>query len=146
MRKHISIFVTVATCSLLTLQLSSAGTIPVGTAIVVKTNTSIYTKDMVRKEFTTHLVQDIVVKGKVVAPVGTDFVGKVETSTKFGPSPLTVDLTGAKLGGKVIPLKTTGAFKPQSAARGKRRQVTTRDFVLPPGSTLQFHLAQPLTM
>ena len=146
MRKHTSIFAIVATCGLLALQSSNARTIPAGTALVVKTNTTIYTKDMVGKAFTAQLDKDIVIKEKVVARAGTNFVGKVETSTKFGSSPLTVNLTGVTVGGKVLPLKTTGAFKPQSVARGKSRQVTTRDFVLPPGSTLQFHLAQSLAL
>ena len=64
----------------------------------------------------------------------------------MGPLPLTVNLTAASVHRKMIPVKTTGAYKPQSAARGGRRQVTTRDFVLPPGSKLQFHLAEPLTL
>ena len=124
----------------------NAGTIPAGTALVVETLDSIYTKDMVGKTFNARLAENLVIKGSVVAPAGTMFVGKVETSTKMGPLPLTVNLTVAKVHAKTIPVTTTGAYKPQSATRGRRRQVTTRDFVLPPGSKLQFHLAKALTL
>ena len=146
MQKQIAVFTVVASFALAALQSSSAGTIPAGTAFVVKLADSIYTKDAVGRQFTAQLDQDIVVKGTVVARAGAIFIGRVETSTKVGPSPLTVNLIGISVGGKVIPLKTTGAVKPQSAARGVKRSVTTRDFVLPPGSKLEFHLAQPLTI
>jgi hypothetical protein len=125
---------------------TSAGTIPAGTTLVVKTLSSISTKDAVGKQFAAQLDQDLVVKGNVVARAGTKFIGKVETSTKIGSSPLTVNLTAVSMHGKTIPVTTTGAYKPQSASRGRRRQVTTRDFVLPPGSMLQFQLAQPVTL
>jgi hypothetical protein len=146
MRKHVFFFLTLITSCLVAIEASSAGTIPAGTALVVETLNSIYTRDMVGKEFTARLSQDIVVKGSVVAPAGTKFMGKVESSTKIGSLPLTVNLTGANVGGKLIPLKTTGAYQPQSMARGRRAKVSTRDFVLPPGSKMQFHLAQPLTL
>lgn len=123
-----------------------AGTIPAGTVLIVKTKASIYTKDMVGKEFTAELDQDLAIRGKVVASAGTKFIGKIVTSTRFGNSPLSVDLTAVKSGGKLIPVKTTGPFEPQSAKVGRRRQVTTRDFVLPPGAKLQFHLARAVTI
>jgi hypothetical protein len=88
----------------------------------------------------------MVIRGNLVASAGTKFVGKIVTSTKFGHSPLSVDLTAVKSGEKLIPIKTTGPFEPQSAKRGSRRQVTTRDFVLPPGAKLEFHLAQAVTI
>jgi hypothetical protein len=146
MQKQITIFLVVASFALAALQSLCAGTIPAGSALVVKIADSIYTKDAVGRQFTAQLDQDIVVKGTVVARAGTTFIGRIETSTKVGPSPLTVNLTGVSVGGKVIPLKTTGAVKPQSVGRGSKRSVTTRDFVLPPGSKLEFHLAQPLTI
>jgi hypothetical protein len=123
-----------------------AGTIPAGATLIVKTKASIYTKDIVGKQFNAELDQDMVIRGNVVASAGTKFVGKIVTSTKFGHSPLSVDLTAVKSGEKLIPIKTTGPFEPQSAKRGSRRQVTTRDFVLPPGAKLEFHLAQAVTI
>ena len=123
-----------------------AGTIPAGATLIVKTKASIYTKDIVGKQFNAELDQDLVIRGNVVASAGTKFVGKIVTSTKFGNSPLSVDLTAVKSGEKLIPIKTTGPFEPQSAKRGSRRQVTTRDFVLPPGAKLEFHLAQAVTI
>jgi hypothetical protein len=123
-----------------------AGTIPAGATLIVKTKASIYTKDIVGKQFNAELDQDMVIRGNVVASAGTKFVGKIVTSTKFGNSPLSVDLTAVKSGEKLIPIKTTGPFEPQSAKRGSRRQVTTRDFVLPPGAKLEFHLAQAVTI
>jgi len=101
---------------------------------------------MVGKQFTATLDQDLVIKGNVVASAGTKFIGKIVTSTKFGNSPLSVDLTAVKSGGKMIPIKTTGPFEPQSAQRGRRTKVTTRDFVMPPGAKMQFHLAQAVTI
>ena len=123
-----------------------AGTIPAGTTLIVKTKGSIYTKDIVGKQFTTELDQNLMVKGRMVAPAGTKFIGKIVTSTKFGNSPLSVDLTAVKAGNRSIPIRTTGPFEPRSAERGGRRQVTTRDFVLPPGAKLQFHLAEAVTI
>jgi hypothetical protein len=128
-------------------QLSSvAGTIPAGTTLAVKTLNSISTKDAVGKQFAAQLDENIVVKGTVVARAGTKFIGKVETSTKIGSSPLTLNLTGMAVDGRTIPIKTTGAYKPESTARGRRRQVTSRDFVLPVGAKIQFQLAQPATI
>jgi hypothetical protein len=146
MRKQILVFSTFVIFCLIAIAVGKAGTIPAGTVLVVETLDSIYTKDMVGKTFNAQLADNIVIQGSVVARAGTKFVGKVESSTKMGPLPLTVNLTAASIHGKTIPVKTTGAYKPQSAARGGRRQVTTRDFVLPPGSKLPFHLAEPLSL
>jgi hypothetical protein len=146
MRSGVAISLTLAALALGTATGASAGTVPAGTILVVKTLTSISTKDAVGKQFTARLDQDLAIKGNLVARAGTKFIGKVETSTKIGSSPLTVNLTGVSSHGKTIPIATTGAYKPQSASRGRRRQVTTRDFVLPPGSMLQFQLAQPVTL
>jgi hypothetical protein len=146
MVRIISILSVIASCDLAAIPSSVARTIPAGTNFVVKTANPIYTKDMVGKKFTAHLVRDIVVSKAVVAGAGTEFIGRVETSTKIGRSPLTVDLTAVKVGGKIIPVKTTGAFKPQSTGYGRRRNVTATDFVLPPGATMPFRLAQPLTI
>ena len=90
------------------------------------------------------LDEDIAVKGKVMAQAGTQFIGKVVTSTKIGNSPLTLDLTSVRINGRLVSIKTTGPIEPQSVNRGSRRQVKTRDFILPPGSRMQFHLAQPV--
>jgi hypothetical protein len=124
----------------------SAGTIPAGTALVVKTMASIYTKDMVGKQFSAELDQDLIIKGKTVAPAGTKLIGKIVTSTRFGNSPLSVDLTGIMARGKLIPLRTIRPFEPQSVQRGRRTQVSTRDFVLPPGAKMQFQLAEAVTI
>lgn len=144
--RSFSLLAVASAFSLLALVPVEAGTIPAGTAIMVKTMGSIYTKDIVGKQFTAQLDQDLVIRGNVVAPAGTKFIGKIVTSTKFGNSPLSVDLTAVKSDGKIIPLKTTGPFEPQSAQRGRRTRVTTRDFVLPPGAKMQFHLAQAVTI
>jgi hypothetical protein len=133
-------------CSLIAIECIRAGTIPAGTPLVVKTLDSIYTKDSVGKQFSAQLDHDLVIGGVVVARAGTRFVGRVETSTKIGPNPLTVNLTGVTIAGKTIPVRTTGAFKPQSIALGPRQTITTRDFVLPHGATLHFRLAQPLNI
>ena len=121
-------------------------TIPAGTTLEVKTLNSISTRDAVGKQFAARLDQDIVVKGTVVARAGIKLLGKVETSTKIGSSPLTLNLTAVSIGGREIPIKTAGAYKPESTTRGRRRQVSTRDFVLPVGAKMQFQLAQPVTI
>jgi hypothetical protein len=146
MRKKTFLFLSFIMCCLFVMAEANAGTIPAGTALVVETLDSIYTKDMVGKTFNARLAENVAINGLVVAKAGTQFVGRVETSTRIGSSPLTVNLTEARVHGKTIPVTTTGAYKPQSATRGRRRQVTTRDFVLPPGSNLPFHLAKALTL
>ena len=140
-------FLVLSICLWMATQLSSlAGTIPAGTTLMVKTLNTISTKDAVGKQFAAQLDQDIVVKGTVVARAGTKLIGKVETSTKVGSSPLTLNLTAIAVQGRTIPIKTTGAYKPESTARGRRRQVTSRDFILPVGAKMQFQLAQPVTI
>jgi len=146
MRRFLDRFVLVTISGVCATVVASAGTIPAGTTLVVSTMGSVSTKDRVGKEFSVQLDQDVKVKGAVVARAGTKFIGKVETSTKIGNSPLTVDLTRASANGKMVPVKTTGAYKPQSVSRGRKTQVKTRDFVLPPGSKMQFQLAQAVTI
>jgi|SRR5690349_20383633 len=145
--RYLSLLAGVLTLSLFSIGVVQGGTIPAGTAITVKTMGSIYTKDIVGKQFTAELANDLAIRGDVIAPAGTKFIGKIVTSTKFGNSPLSVDLTAVKgSGGKMIPVKTTGPYEPQSAQRGRKRQVTTRDFVLPAGAKMQFHLAEAVTI
>ena len=146
MQKYLYRFALVISYGSLAIGIAGAGTIPAGTTLVVSTMGSVSTKDRVGKEFSVQLDQDVKVKGAVVARAGTKFIGKVETSTKIGNSPLTVDLTRASANGKMVPVKTTGAYKPQSVSRGRKTQVKTRDFVLPPGSKMQFQLAQAVTI
>jgi hypothetical protein len=146
MRRFLCRFVFVMISGVLATEAASAGTIPAGTTLLVSTLDSVSTKDRVGKEFTVQLDQDVVVKGTVVARAGTKFIGKVETSTKIGNSPLTVDLTRASANGRTVPVKTTAAYKPESVSRGRKTQVKTRDFVLPRGSKMQFKLAQPVTI
>ena len=140
-------FLVLTICLWMATQLSLLGaTIPAGTSLVVKTLNSISTRDAVGKQFAAQLDQDIVVKGTVVARAGTKLIGKVETSTKIGSSYLTLNLTAITVDGKIIPIKTTGAYKPESTTRGRRRQASTRDFVLPLGAKMQFQLAQPVAI
>jgi hypothetical protein len=146
MRRFLQSSVPIIISAVLATVVASAGTIPAGTTLVVSTMGSVSTKDRVGKEFSVQLDQDVKVKGAVVARAGTKFIGKVETSTKIGNSPLTVNLTRASANGRMVPVKTTGAYKPQSVSRGRKTQVKTRDFVLPPGSKMQFQLAQPVTI
>jgi len=146
MRKSTLILATTLAAAFFSTEVIDGGTIPAGTVLNVKTLDSIYTKDRVGREFTVALDSDLTVKGRVVAPAGTKFIGKIITSTKIGNSPLSIDLTGVSVNGRVVPVKTTGPVEPQSVSRGRKRQVKTRDFVLPPGSNMQFHLAQPVTI
>ena len=146
MRKSTLILAITLAAAFFSAKVTNGGTIPAGTVLNVKTLDSIYTKDRVGREFTVALDSDLTVKGTVVAPAGTKFIGKIITSTKVGNSPLSIDLTGVSVNGRVVPVRTSGPLEPQSISRGRKRQVTTRDFVLPPGSNMQFHLAQPVTI
>ena len=146
MRKSTLILATTLAAAFFSTEVIDGGTIPAGTVLNVKTLDSIYTKDRVGREFTVALDSDLTVKGKVVAPAGTKFIGKIVTSTKVGNSPLSIDLTGVSVKGRVVPVKTSGPVEPQSISRGRKRQVKSRDFVLPPGSNVRFHLAQPVTI
>jgi hypothetical protein len=124
----------------------NASTIPAGTTLKVKTLDAVSTKDIVGRPFKVQLAEDVMVQGKVAAPSGTTFTGKIITSTKVGKSPLSVDLTSVSVRGREVPVKTTGPIEPHSIDRGRRRQVKTHDFILPPGSSMQFQLAQAVTI
>ena len=139
-------FILIAIASCAWLATSFAATIPAGTPLTVRTLTPIHSNDAIGKTFTAQLDQDIVVKGNIVARTGTKFLGKVESSTKIGSAPLTVNLTGVDRDGKSIPIHTASAFEPKSLARGRRGKVSASRFVLPTGSKLEFRLAEPLTL
>jgi hypothetical protein len=146
MRRAILILAILLAATFAIVAVMNGATIPAGSTLRVKTLASIYTKDRVGKEFTVALDSDITAGGKVVAPAGTKLIGRIITSTKVGNSPLSIDLTGIRVHGRVVPVKTSGPIEPQSISRGRQRQVKSRDFVLPPGSKLQFQLAHPVTI
>jgi hypothetical protein len=150
MTKKIFIQIAILSSVWIAAQSSFAAAIPAGTTLVVRTLNTIHSDDRVGRKFTAQLDHDIVVKGNVVARAGTKFSGKVETSTRIGSAPLTLNLTEINSDGKVVPVHTVSAYQPQSYLRGGRGgtgvSVTRGRFVLPHGAKLEFRLAQPLNM
>jgi hypothetical protein len=133
-------------------QLSVAATIPAGTTLQVRTSTTISSRDTAGKKFQGQLLQDVGAKGTVILPAGTPVVGVVESPrVEVGSStrPLTLKLTQVSVHGRTVSIKTQGFeaenLSPWKGRRG-RVQISGGAFVLPHGTTLQFRLAQPLTL
>jgi hypothetical protein len=129
------------------------GTIPAGTALTVRTTSKISESDPVGRTFTGQLDQNVVVKGATVLKAGTGVTGRVTASrgslTGRSSAPLSVALTSLMVNGGNVAIKThsvrrSGAATPQSA-RVSSRDVTVGTVLLPPGTTIQFVLAQAVT-
>jgi hypothetical protein len=95
------------------------------------------------------LVEPVAVNGKVVLPAGTYFSGKIITSRRLINSGdrLTANLTGVRLGGRDIPITTTG---PRLLANNFRAssdvKVSLAWDTIAAGKRLQFQLARPLVL
>jgi hypothetical protein len=130
---------------------SFAATVPAGTTLVVRTMDAISSHDRVGRTFATQLDQNVAVNGKVLLPAGTKVFGRIETSrgNPHRSNPLTVNLTSISSGGRTVPIKTDGAFQPEAkskTARQSRAGVSVGSFTLPPGTKMDFRLAQPLNL
>ena len=129
---------------------ASAAMVPDGTTLVVKTASTISSRDTAGKPFKGHLLQDVQVNGKVVLAAGTPVAGVVESpQVRAGSStrPLSLKLTQISVGGRMVPIKT-GSFETKDAGVKARSgiRVTGGAFLLSPGTTLQFRLSQPLSL
>jgi hypothetical protein len=128
---------------------AQAATVPAGTALVVQTLQAVSSTDVQGTRFAVRLSHNVAVAGKAILPVGTKFSGKVQTSRRLASSSqrLTVDLTDVQIGGRVIPIRTTGA-RELSNDRETRRgvQVSRGAYTVAAGKRLEFHLAQPLNL
>lgn len=128
---------------------SLAATVPAGTALVVQTLHAVSSTDVQGTRFATRLAHNVSVNGKVVIPAGTKLSAKVQTSRRLVSSSqrLTVDLIDVQIGGRVIPVKTTGARELSNDHRTKRGvQISRGTYTVAAGKHLEFHLAQPLNL
>ena len=148
-----STFIRLATASIacLAMQAAFAVTIPAGTTLVVRTLHNISSVDAPGKAVAMQLVKDVVVNGKVALPLGTKISGLIETSkrtrTPTRSQDLTVNISDAQVHGRTVAIKTTGAVSlknPMARTTQRGVQVSTYGYQVPPGTRVQFRLAQPL--
>jgi hypothetical protein len=124
-------------------------TIPAGAILTVSTLQTVSSIDMPGTPVPAQLVQPVAVNGKVVLPAGTYFSGKSITSRRLISTSdrLTINLTGVRLGGRDIPITTTG---PRLLANNFRAssdvKVSLAWDTIAAGERLQFQLAQPLVL
>jgi hypothetical protein len=124
-------------------------TIPAGTTLMVRTLNTIYSVSIPGTPVRAQLVKNVIVNGKVLLPAGTEVSGEVVTSkrTTMSKQKLTVNVNTVKLGGRSLPIKTTGAYQVEDAVYKTTRRnisITTHGYPVPAGLTMQFKLAQPL--
>ena len=128
---------------------ATGATIPAGTILTVYTLQTVSSIDMPGTPVPAQLVQPVAVNGKVILPAGTYFSGKIITSRRLISTSdrLTVNLTGVRLGGRDIPITTTG---PRLLANNFRAssdvKVSLAWDTIAAGKRLQFQLARPLVL
>jgi hypothetical protein len=128
---------------------ATGATIPAGTILTVYTLQTVSSIDMPGTPAPAQLVEPVAVNGKVVLPAGTYFSGKIITSRRLISSGdrLTVNLTEVRLGGRDIPITTTG---PRLLANNFRAssdvKVSLAWDTIAAGKRLQFQLARPLVL
>ena len=125
-------------------------TLPAGTVLTVRTVKAVASDDMPGTPVPVKLEYPVALNGKVVLPAGTYFSGKVITSRRLLRSPdrLTVNLTAVRLGGRDIPLTTTGPRLLSNNFNLVEANVTVSlsDEVVPANKLIQFQLARPLVI
>ncbi len=146
--KKILIWTLVPALAGLIANLASGATIPAGTTLVVRTLETIRSVDAIGTPVSTQLVSDVTVNGKVVLRAGTKVSGKVVSSkrTYSSTQKLKVDITEAIVGGRVIPVKTTGAVQLDATGLKTRNgvSISRAGYAVAAGRVIQFRLAQPL--
>ena len=139
------------TCAILLGWTSQAigATIPAGTVLTVRTVKAVASVDMAGTPVPAKLEHPVAVNGKVILPAGTYFSGKVITSRQLlrSPARLTVNLTAMRLGGRDIPITTTGSqpLNDVFADRGSVR-ISRGYYTVAAGKRIQFQLARPLAI
>ncbi len=129
---------------------SLSATIPAGTTLTVRTMYAISSHEKVGRTFVAQLDQNVTINGSVALRAGTQFAGKVEASrgrSTTRSSPLTLNLTGVSVSGRIVPVKTTGGFQPEvkaKTAKQSRGGFSVGETTFPPGTKLEFRLAKPL--
>jgi hypothetical protein len=96
--------------------MASAGTVPSGTHILVRTDSQISSATaQVGQTFRANLVRDVVVNGKTIAKAGAPATGKVTHAKSSGrlhaPGELTVRLTSIQLADGKTSLFSSSAFR-----------------------------------
>ena len=147
MKTNFLILIGLTTLISLAPQDSPAATVPAGTILVVKTLEAVTSTDTVGTRFAAQLANDVAVKGKVILPAGTKVSGKIATSRRMVSSTekLTVDLIDLQVGGRAVPIKTTGA-RPLSNDYKTRggTGISRGAYTVVAGKRIEFQLAQPL--
>ena len=130
--------------------LSFAATVPAGTTLSIRTVDNITSHDRVGKTFATKLDQDVAVNGNAVLRAGTRVFGRIEAS-RFDSrrsNPLSFDLISVSVHGKKVPIKTD-LFRPEAnpkTARQLMKGFSAGVSTIPPGTKLEFRLAQPVNL
>ena len=148
MKAKIFILAGLATLAWLVPQHSPAATVPAGTTLIVQTLDAVSSTDAPGTRFAAQLANNVAVNGKVILPAGTKISGKIETSRRMVSSPqrLTVNLTEVQMGGRAVPIRTTGARPLSNEYKTKRGiEVSRASYTVPAGKRIEFQLAQPLS-
>src|SRR3954469_24081109 len=126
----------------------SAATVPAGTSLVVKTLDVLASNESPGRQFHAVLARDVVAHNRLMLPAGTKVIGKIETSQRMEASRerLTVNLTDVRVGGRTLPIKTTGAAKVENYTGSRGISFSHGYYHVPKGRTLEFHLAQSLQL
>jgi hypothetical protein len=146
------LFVLILLCVWVATQSSSGATVPAGTTLVVRTVNAISSHAKAGRTFAAKLDQDVAVKGNVLLRAGTQVAGVIEASRggrSSTSSALTLNLTSVSVNGRVMSIKTTGGFQPQvqaKTARQSRGSFTVGETTFPPGTKLEFRLAESLNL
>ncbi len=139
-----------AICACVAASSTNAATLPAGTTITVSTVSAFSSKTVVGRTFEAKLAQDVAVKGHVLLKAGSKVFGKV-ASSRYNPrknDPLTVELISVSVNGRNVAVKTN-AFQPGSPpVTGRQAQYghTAGTLMITPGTLMQFHLLQPVTL
>jgi hypothetical protein len=127
---------------------SVAATIPAGTPLLARTTEPVSSHERIGAHFKAELEQDVVVKGQVLLRAGTQVTGVVETSlkTRSSSSALTVNLKAILIGGRSVPVHTTGAYRLDRHTTKRGVSVSGREWNFPYRTRLAFQLAQPINL
>jgi len=109
----------IASLMLVLTLVATAETIPAGTHLTVRTNSTLNSATArTGQSFNANLVRDLTVDGKTLAKAGSPVKGKVTYAKSSGrlhvPGQLTLRLTSVEINGKMTPISTGGYF-----AKGK---------------------------
>jgi len=112
-----------------TTQVAKSVTLPAGTRLVVRNNTSVDSKQhKAGHKFTARLEADLVVDDRIVAPRGSTLYGVVAAAKQsgrlVGKSTIELTFTDIMLNNQMLPIKTSGV-KALTEATGKKTVGTT---------------------